>query len=152
MVCHPKKHPIFPEIFREIFGENFRVFSEFRKSPRNFPEVFLDFYSFCINKNINFCAITWCLSEKKHPESSGILQGIFREFPKLFAILGKTTWENFRTFSENYVITLHIILRYYVTLHVLLLCTRYRNPLVYFTKIKGTFAVLFPYLIWVYYA
>ena len=69
----------FPENFWEISGENFREFSEFRKFPRNFPESFLGFPYFHINKKIDFRAVALHL----HQNFTGILQEHLRRIYKL---------------------------------------------------------------------
>ena len=68
----------FPGVF---WGKFFREFSEFRKFPRNFPEIFLHFPEFYISKKIDFRAGKLRLHEKS-PGIFGKISGEFLEIPE----------------------------------------------------------------------
>ena len=75
----------FPENFREISGEIFHEFSTFRKLPRNFPGVFLDFPYFYTIEKIDFRSVPVGLHVK-----------VTRNFPGSFR-----NSRNFRKISQE---------------------------------------------------
>ena len=63
---YPELSGNFPENFREISGEIFREFSEFRKLPGNFPEIFIGTRYFYNSKKLNFWPVKLRFTLKNH--------------------------------------------------------------------------------------